>query len=147
MWLRLALKLLPLSILISACSHAPRQAADKLNSLSYAYHYRSLDSTEYYAQQAFSMSADYSDGRAEALNNRAFVCIARMRYADARQMLDEIQQTTDNQLELHASTAVMTTNSTAMMTIGPTIFFLFSSSVQPMMERVPPMENGLNPAY
>lgn len=100
MWLRLALKLLPLSILISACSHAPRQAADKLNSLSYAYHYRSLDSTEYYAQQAFSMSADYSDGRAEALNNRAFVCIARMRYADARQMLDEIQQTTDNQLEL-----------------------------------------------
>ena len=74
--------------------------ADKLNSLSYAYHYRSLDSTEHFAQQALDISNAYADGKAEALNNLVFVRIARMQYEDARQMLDLIPQTTDNQLEL-----------------------------------------------
>ena len=100
MWLRLALSLLPL-LLLSACSSPDRQAVDKLNALSYAYHYRSLDSTEHYAQAASSASASYyADGHAEALNNLAFVRIAQMRYEEARQLLDCIPSVTDNQLEL-----------------------------------------------
>ena len=51
MWLRLALNSLAALLLFSACSSPDRQAVDKLNSLSYAYHYRNLDSTEYYARQ------------------------------------------------------------------------------------------------
>ena len=86
--------------LLISCSPVDRQAADRLNTLSYAYHYRSLDSTEHYAQQALSMSAYYADGKAEALNNLAFVRIARMQYEDARQLLDQVPATTDNQLEL-----------------------------------------------
>ena len=100
MWLRHALKLLAAIIVLSACSSADRQMADKLNSLSYAYHYRSLDSTEHFAQQALDISNAYADGKAEALNNLVFVRIARMQYEEARQMLDLIPQTTDNQLEL-----------------------------------------------
>ena len=73
---------------------------DKLNSLSYAYHYRSLDSTEYYARQAQLESEAYADGHAEALNNLAFVRIAQMRYEEARLLLNQIPHTTDNQLEL-----------------------------------------------
>ena len=100
MWLRLALSLLSL-LLLSACSSPDRQAVDKLNALSYAYHYRSLDSTEYYAQAASTASASYyADGHAEALNNLAFVRIAQMRYEEARQLLDCIPSVTDNQLEL-----------------------------------------------
>ena len=83
-----------------SCSPSDRQAVDKLNALSYAYHYRSLDSTEHYAQQALDVADAYADGKAEALNNLAFVRIARMQYEEARQMLDLISQTTDNQLEL-----------------------------------------------
>ena len=100
MWLRLALSLCTLLAFLSACSPADRQTADKLNAISYAYHYRSLDSAQHYAKMAFDASAHYADGRAEALNNLAFVCMARMQYAEAKQLLDQIPSTTDNQIEL-----------------------------------------------
>ena len=99
MWLRHALRLSLFIFLFSACSPTDRQAVDKLNSLSYAYHYSNLDSTAYYAQQAYDQAAAYSDGRAEALNNLAFVRIARMEYDEARKLLDEVAKITDNQLE------------------------------------------------
>ncbi len=100
MWLRHALRLLLTIFVISACSPSvDRQAVDKLNSLSYAYHYRNLDSTEYYARQALSLSDGYSDGVAEALNNLAFVAMVRMQYSEAEQLLDQVETATDNQLE------------------------------------------------
>ena len=88
------------TILISACSHSDRPAVDKLNSLSYAYHYRNIDSTEYYAQRAYDLSEHYDKGRAEALNNLAFVDIVKMQYKQAEDYLNDIPQTTDNQIEL-----------------------------------------------
>jgi Trk K+ transport system NAD-binding subunit len=66
MWLRLALNL-AIVILFSACSPSDKAAVDKLNSRSYACHYRDIDSTAYYAQQAYLLSEDYADGKAEAI--------------------------------------------------------------------------------
>ena len=100
MWLRLALNLFVVLFLFSACSPQDRQAADKLNSLSYAYHYRNLDSTECYAREAYRLSAADADGRAQALNNLAFVSITRMQYELAKAQLDSVESLTDNQLEL-----------------------------------------------
>ena len=100
MWLRHALRLSLILLIFSACSPSDRQVVDKLNSLSYAYHYRNIDSTEAYAQKAFRLSEGYSDGRAEALNHLAFADIMRMHYDEAQQHLDQILETTDNQLEL-----------------------------------------------
>ena len=100
MWLRLAHKLLAILFIFSACSPSDRQQVDKLNSLSYAYHYRSIDSTEYYARQALLLSVGYSDGRAEACNNLAFADIMRMQYTEAKAVLDSIPSVTDNQIEL-----------------------------------------------
>ena len=54
MWLRLALNLAVVFV-ISACSPSDKESVDKLNSLSYAYHYRHIDSTAYYARQAFDL--------------------------------------------------------------------------------------------
>ena len=101
MWPRLALRLLLLLLLFSACSPSvDRQAVDKLNSLSYAYHYRNIDSTEHLARRALNLSDGYADGRAEALNNLAFVALVRMQYAEAERLLDEVSATTDNHVEL-----------------------------------------------
>ena len=100
MWLRPAHKLLLILLIFSACSPSDRQQVDKLNSLSYAYHYRSIDSTEHYARQALLLSAGYSDGRAEACNNLAFADIMRMQYTEAKAVLDSIPSVTDNQIEL-----------------------------------------------
>lgn len=85
---------------LSACQHGDRRTVDKLNDISYAYHYRNLDSVWAYASRADSLSVGYDAGKAEALNNKAFVCLTRMDYDQAAQLLREIHSLTDNQLEL-----------------------------------------------
>ena len=87
------------TILISACSRPDRSTVDKLNSLSYAYHYRNIDSAQANAVRAYKLSDGYSEGRAEACNNQAFVCIVRMQYDEAETLLDEVLETSDNQVE------------------------------------------------
>ena len=89
-------------LLFSACSSEDRQTVDWLNTLSYACHYRNIDSTEHYARRAFLLS-DCDDGKAEALNNLAFVSIIRMDYQKAAAQLDSALALTDNQLELLVS--------------------------------------------
>ena len=73
---------------------------DELNDISYAFHYKDLDSTWYYANKAFALADHYSDGKAEALNNMAFVSLAKMRYQEAYRQLDSIPMLSDNQIEL-----------------------------------------------
>lgn len=63
-------------------------------------HYRNLDAVKLYADSAYNLSKGYDDGRAEALNNLAFVCTMRMNYAKARRQLDDVYKLTDNQVEL-----------------------------------------------
>ena len=97
------LTLLPLAVvalLSVACSDTGNRAeVDRLNEVSYSYHYRNLDSTRAYAKRALELSQNYNDGRAEALNNLAFVEIARMNYARAFTILTSIPEQTDNQIE------------------------------------------------
>ena len=95
MWLRHALNSLLALLILSACSSPDRQAMDRLNNLSYAYHYRNIDSVEYYASAARET--------AEGLNNLAFVQMVRMDYKAAEEYLSQIPEMTDNQLELLVS--------------------------------------------
>lgn len=88
-----------LSVVV-ACNHSNHQGVDDLNARSYAFHYRDLDSTLKYANKAYALSKGYDDGRAEALNNLAFVSMARMDYSRAAQYLEKAQDATDNQVEL-----------------------------------------------
>ena len=88
-----------ITLLFSACSQPDKQDVDRLNSLSYAYHYRNIDSTEHYAQQAYDRSGHYDKGRAEALNHLAFVNIVRMQYDEAEKRLSNIPEITDNQVQ------------------------------------------------
>ena len=86
---------------ISACHQNTNKAeVDRLNSISYSYHYKNIDSTIHYANAALLLSEGYGSGKAEALNNLAFASIARMDYQDAFRQLDSIQVITNNQVEL-----------------------------------------------
>ena len=87
------------TILFSACTRPDRQTVDKLNLQSYAYHYRNIDSTLHLAQRAYQMAEDYDAGKAEALNNLAFVHIVKMEYDEAERLLQEVTEVTDNQLQ------------------------------------------------
>ena len=86
-------------ILFSACSQPDKDAVDKLNSQSYTSHYRNIDAAHSYALQAYQLSEGYSEGRAEACNNLAFVCIIKMQYDEAERLLEEALETSDNQVE------------------------------------------------
>ena len=98
--MRLWLIIISTILFFSACSRPDRQTVDRLNARSYAYHYRNLDSTSSYATQACLLADGYDAGRAEALNNLAFVAIVRMQYDRADSLLSEVTATTDNQLQL-----------------------------------------------
>ena len=87
------------TIILSACSRTDRQAVDKLNEQSYAYHYRNIDSTESYARRAAKLAEGYHAGRVEALNNLAFVHIVRMEYDEAERLLNEVVETTNHQVQ------------------------------------------------
>ena len=83
-----------------ACSYPNRTTTDRLNEISYAFHYKDIDSTESYANKALKLAGSYSSGKAEALNNLAFTNIAKMNYKLASRQLDSISSITDNQIEL-----------------------------------------------
>ena len=86
-------------LFLFACSSSDRRLVDHYNSLSYAYHYRNLDSTAYFAEKAYQLAGQDNDAKAEALNNLAFVNIIRMRYDEAARQLDSVTDMTDNQVE------------------------------------------------
>lgn len=87
-------------LLFSACSPSHKDEVDRLNSSSYAFHYRNLDSTKVLAERALLLSDNYSAGYAEACNNLAFVAIAKMNYKQAKTWLERVEQHSDNQIEL-----------------------------------------------
>ena len=76
----------------SACSPSHKGEVDELNYLSYALHYRNLDSTKVLAEKALALSEDYPAGYAEACNNLAFVAIAKMDYHTAKRWLDKVNE-------------------------------------------------------
>ncbi len=90
--------LLPVAI-ACACQAPPRSEVQRLNDKAYEAHYRSVDSVEHYARQAFHLAQHDNDGKAEALNNLAFASIVRMDYAKAERQLTEATILTDNQIE------------------------------------------------
>lgn len=88
-------------LFFSACSSSfDKKEADRLNGISYSFHYKNTDSAMVYAEKALSFSSDYETGRAEALNNLAFINIVKMNYEKAKKLLDSIACFSDNQIEL-----------------------------------------------
>ena len=81
-------------------AYVVHKSQDSLNSQAYAYHYRNLDSTAYYARQALQLSSDYPDGKAEALNHLAFVSMAKMDYDSVKTLIGNLGRITNNQVEL-----------------------------------------------
>ena len=87
--------------LLVSCLPSSRNAeADMLNERAYNFHYRNVDSVSANAKRAYAISSHYGDGKAEALNNIAFVDITKMDYAKARSNLNKVYEATDNQIEL-----------------------------------------------
>ena len=80
--------MLIVTLLLTGCGQQEDAEVDRLNEAAYAYHYRNLDSTRYYAEAALQASTHYRDGRAEALNNLAFVDIVKMNYEQANNRLN-----------------------------------------------------------
>lgn len=89
-----------LLLMLAACNVPHVQEVDELNDKAYALHYRNLDSVRIYADKAYGLAGSYDAGKAEALNNLAFVDLMKMRFTEAYAKLDSVLKITDNQVEL-----------------------------------------------
>ena len=86
-------------VTVVSCSAPHPTEVVALNEKAYAFRYRNLDSTTFYAQKALKLSKTRSGDYAEALNNLAFVSLAKMQYQQADSLLSIIFQNTNNQIE------------------------------------------------
>lgn len=88
-----------LHLVLTGCGSGYSPQADQLNDKAYDFHYRNLDSTLYYSSEVLNLADASPSQRAEAVNNMAFVCVARMQYKDARQMLDSLLSGCNDKIE------------------------------------------------
>ena len=79
-----------LLLMLAACNVPHVQEVDELNDKAYALHYRNLDSVRIYADKAYGLAGSYDAGKAEALNNLAFVDLMKMRFTEAYAKLDSV---------------------------------------------------------
>jgi len=86
--------------MVSACHRPGDSEVDRLNEMSYAFHYRDLDSTSYYARKALALADKEGSDLAEALNNLAFVSLAKMQYRQTARLLNEVIMRSNNEVEL-----------------------------------------------
>ena len=87
-------------ILLVSCRRQDTSMPDALNRRAYMLRYQNVDSSMHYADMAYEASANYSDGRAEAISHMAFVKYQQMQYTEALKQLDRIDSLTNNQVEL-----------------------------------------------
>ena len=73
---------------------------DSLNGVAYAYRYRQLDSSCFFARQAYMKVNLYKSGKAEAANNLGFWLYMKMDFERAAALHKEVYQLTKNELEL-----------------------------------------------
>lgn len=121
-------------VLLAACSPENRQEVDELNDRAYRFHYINIDSTEYFARKAYSLSANYSAGRSEALNHLAFVSLIRMDYGQARKYIDNASATTNHQVELLVSDVQMMR--LCQRESNNKNFYLFKDEAERRVERI-----------
>lgn len=87
-------------VVLSACDGSGAAEVNRLNEKSYAFRYRDLDSTKFYAQQSLRLADSLGIDRAEGLNNLAFVCLTKMQNRQAARLLNEVIERSDNEVEL-----------------------------------------------
>ena len=98
-YIAVAAWLVCLVMLIASCSASNDGKVIALNEKAYEAHYKSLDSTK----KALSLVTFESKEWAHAMNDMAFYYIAKMQYAEAERILDEVVENADDEIELMIS--------------------------------------------
>ena len=91
-----------LLVALAACAPVSEREATyvKYNDLAYRLRYTDVSASLEAAKKAYASSYDISDGKAEALNNMAYVAYQQMRYDQALHLLHKVYSLSHNQLEL-----------------------------------------------
>jgi len=84
---------------VAGCGGSSDDAADAMLDRAYGYRYRNLDSTMSLAARCHDAPGVSGRSRGEALNEMAFVSIARMDYAEAERLLAEVEEATRDDVE------------------------------------------------
>lgn len=100
--LKIAVSIVVCSLLFACVDVAPMREThlvDSLNRVSYAQHYKNLDSSYRAARAAYEAASFYGSGKAEAANNLGFIAFMRMDFDQAERYFREVYDLTQNELE------------------------------------------------
>ena len=87
-------------LVLTSCTRKDTSMPDEMNRRAYLLRYVDVDSSLHYANYAYTLSEDYTDGKAEAISHKAFVLYQQMHFSDAMKALDAVDSLTNNQVEL-----------------------------------------------
>lgn len=77
---------------------AEKRVVDSLNSLSYRFRFRQVDSTYHYAQMALHQVHDYKDGMSKAYLNLLYVSYIKADYNEGMRLYHKLTSITNNQI-------------------------------------------------
>lgn len=145
MRIRQNLFLFGLLLLLSACGKLEtsplKNEVDSLNARAYRFRYINTDSTRLLANEAFSLSKDYNDGRNEARWNLAFVAFQQMDFDGMDSIIDEIR--IDSRKHLIHLCADMMEMKAAQRTGDGEHFFKVKSTAERRIRRITGREERL----
>lgn len=126
-----------LALLSSCIGVAPTQEIQQVNALNdmvYQQKYRSLKQVYEYALQAYNLSENYVEGRAESCNNLGFYYFMKMNFNKSSDYFKEAQHTTQNQLDLLISDIGMM--KIAQRTAQNKLFYDYKNSALKRMKQI-----------
>lgn len=110
------------------------QQVNLANDFAYIDRYKSLSDIYYYANEAYELSENYIDGKAEACNNLAFYYFLKMDFQNSMQKCIEVANLTTNQLELLVADIGMM--KVAQRTAQNKLFYDYRNSAMKRMKRI-----------
>ena len=143
--MRIFLSIILTTLLFICCrsnESEEQQSSDYYNTISYETRYSHIDSSYIAAKKAYTLSANYEEGRSEALNNLAYYYYQQMKFELSVNLLTKVQEQSRNQIELLCADVMMMK---VMQRIGNGYeFFRYRNSALNRMSRINESLNELN---
>lgn len=119
-----------------------KRVIDSLNTLSYQYRFRQIDSTCYYAQMALKRVDRYKDGKAKAYINLLYASYVRADYNEGMHIYNLLKKSTNNQIYILMGDIFMM--KLCLRTAQNRLYFDFYNKATQRIERIKEEQEGLN---
>ena len=119
-----------------------KRVVDSLNSLSYSFRFRQVDSASYYAKTALNHVHDYKDGMSKAYLNLLYVSYIKADYNEGMRLYRKLMSVTNNQI--YILTAEIYMMKLCLRTAQNRLYFDFYNKASQRIQRINEELQSLN---